>query len=74
MAATVYSLDIAADELRQLEKDPTMQTVGAYSPTAFDYPDQIRPFSEVHLEYLRKNKHVNPEHYISNLKIMLKKR
>lgn len=74
MATTSYSLDTAAIKLKQLENDPTMQTTGAYSPTAVDYPDQIRPFSEVHLEYLRKNKHVNPEHYISNLKIMLKKR
>lgn len=74
MATITYSLDIAAQELKQLEGDPTMNTIGAYSPTALEYPDQIRPFSEVHLEYLRKNKHVNPEHYISNLKIMLKKR
>ncbi len=72
MAAVAYSLEVAAEELRQLEDDPSMNTIGAYSPTALEYPDQIRPFSEVHLEYLRKNKHVNPDHYISNLKIMLK--
>ena len=74
MAAIAYSLDEAAVQLRILKKDPTMNTIGAYSPTAIDFPDQIRPFSEVHLEYLRKNKHVNPDHYISNLRIMLKKR
>ncbi len=74
MATSTYSLDEALLELRKLEKDPTMNTVGAYSPTALEFKDQIRPFSEVHLEYLRKNKNVNPDHYISNLKIMLKKR
>lgn len=72
MAATVYSLDTIADQLQALEDDPSMNTIGTYSPNAIEHPGQIRPFTEVHLEYLRKNKHVNPEHYISNLKIMLK--
>lgn len=72
MAATVYSLDDVAEQLQMLEDDPSMNTLGAYSPSALEYPDQIRPFTDVHLEYLRKNKNVNPEHYISNLKIMLK--
>lgn len=29
-------------------------------------------FKEVHLDYLRKHPKINPEHYLSNLRTMLK--
>lgn len=61
-------------KLQSFEDDPTMTTAGRYSPSACDHPDNILPFSEIHLAYLRKNKSVNPMHYLSNLELMIKDR
>ena len=69
---TFTTLDEALLRLKALEKDPTMNTAGRYSPSAHDWPDNILPFSEVHMAYLRKNKMVNPAHYLSNLELMIK--
>lgn len=66
--------DEVTAKLEQLQNDPTMVTKSMYSPTATDYPDNQLPFAQIHLAYLRKNKHVNPAQYISNLEIMIKKR
>lgn len=61
-------------QLEAFEADPTMITESLYSPSACDYPDNQMPFKEVHLAYLRKHKNVNPRQYLSNLRIMIKKR
>ncbi len=61
-------------KLELLQNDPTMTTKSIYSPTACDYPDNQLPFVQIHLAYLRKNKHVDASRYISNLEIMIKKR
>lgn len=65
------TLDEIKAKLLTVEADPTMKTVGRYSPTATG-PDHIIPFSEIHLAYLSKNKAVNPAQYISNLELMIK--
>ena len=62
------------ERLKVLENDPKMKTESIYSPTATDWPDSRLPFIERHLVYLRAHKTVNPEHYISNLALMIKKR
>lgn len=66
------TLEEIKDKLTSLEKNPAMKTMSRYSPTADDWPDNQLPFSEIHLAYLRKNKNVNPAHYISNLELMIK--
>lgn len=68
----VMTLDEVKEKLQSYEDDPTMTTPGRYSPSATEYPDSILPFSEIHLAYLRKNKSVNPAHYLSNLELMIK--
>lgn len=68
------SLDEARAKLQSLEDDPSMNTAGRYSPSAQEWPGNILPFSEVHMAYLRKNKGVNPVHYLSNLELMIKVR
>lgn len=60
--------------LTLLQNDPSMKTEGKYSPDAVDWPDNRLPFVEIHLAYLKAHKNVNPEHYISNLRLMIKKR
>ncbi len=66
------SLDVVKARLLAAEADPTMHTVGRYSPTATAWPGNILPFSEIHLAYLTKNKNVNPAQYLSNLELMIK--
>lgn len=68
------TLEEITEKLQELQDDPSMNTKGIYSPTATEYPEGVLPFKEVHLAYLRKNKHVNPAQYISNLEIMIKRR
>lgn len=68
------TLEEITEKLQLLEEDLTMVTESTYSPNAHEYPNNRLPFVEVHLAYLRKNKQVNPAQYISNLKIMIKKR
>jgi hypothetical protein len=60
--------------LTSLQDDPNMKTEDKYSPDAVDWPDNRLPFVEIHLAYLKAHKNVNPEHYISNLRLMIKKR
>ena len=66
------TIDAAKARLVTIEADPTMKTVGRYSPTATKWPGNIMPFSEIHLSYLTKNKHVDPAHYLKNLELMIK--
>ena len=66
------SLDAIKARLLTAEADPTMKTVGRYSPSATQWPGNIMPFSEIHLAYLAKNKGVNPAQYLSNLELMIK--
>ncbi len=66
------SLDTVKARLLAAEADPTMKTVGRYSPSAAQWPGSIMPFSEIHLAYLTKNKGVNPAQYLSNLELMIK--
>jgi hypothetical protein len=68
------TLEAATTELETMQSDPMFITESIYSPTAFDFPDRILPFVQVHLTYLRKHKQVDPAGYISNLKIMIKRR
>lgn len=66
------TLEEVKAKLLALEADPTMKTVGHYSPAATKWPGSVMPFSEIHLAYLTKNKAVNPAHYITNLELMIK--
>lgn len=74
MIVPFMTLDEIREKLQKLEDDPTMQTRDAYTPNAVAWPDGRMPFAEVHLNYLRTHKHVNPAQYISNLELMIKKR
>lgn len=62
------------EKLKLLEQDPTMKTESVYSPSATEDSDSELSFTERHVVYLRKNRHVNPDHYLSNLALMIKKR
>lgn len=61
-------------QLQDMQDDEQMITKSAYSPTAIDLPGNKLPFVDLHLMYLKNHKNINPSHYLSNLKIMLKVR
>lgn len=60
--------------LKKMQDDPDYITNEAYSPLATESPDNMMPFAQVHEEYLKKHRTVNPIGYLSNLRIMLRKR
>jgi hypothetical protein len=67
------TLDEITTKLNEMQDDPKMHTVDAYSPAATAWPDSRMPFVEVHLAYLRAHKKVNASQYLSNLRLMIKK-
>ena len=60
------------EELRMLLEDKSYRTMPGYSIDTEHYPDNIVPFVDEHLNYLKKHPQVDPEHYLSNLRLMLK--
>ena len=72
MISPFMTIEEVKAKLKALEKDPTMQTRDAYTPNTLLYPSGRMPFAEVHLNYLRTHKQVNPAQYISNLELMIK--
>lgn len=57
--------------LKDMERDSALVTKDAYSPNAALYPDGRIPFADIHMGYLKSHKHVNPKHYLSNLRLMI---
>lgn len=61
------------ERLENLLADPEMVTIDAYSPDTANYPSNRISFIEQHVRYLKTHKNVDPEHYLSNLELMIKK-
>ncbi len=61
-------------KLEAMVANPNMITRDAYSPDTETYPDNRISFIDQHLRYLRMHKHVDPDQYMSNLSLMIKKR
>ncbi|MBI1857165.1 hypothetical protein HYS01_02735 [Candidatus Saccharibacteria bacterium] len=60
------------EKLRLMELDPGLKTESAYRANAVLWPDNLISFIENHAMYLRVHPKVNPEHYLSNLRLMIK--
>jgi hypothetical protein len=58
------------DALRLMENDLTYQTDSGYSSNESLYPDNNITFVEKHMNYLTEHRNVNPEQYLSNLRLM----
>lgn len=61
-----------SDALDAMENDSSYNTTSAYSANIERYPDNIMPFKDKHLTYIKSHKITNPNQYISNLKLMTK--
>lgn len=60
--------------LEAMETDKTLVTKSAYRANAEQWPGNRISFVASHLAYLKSHPAVNPKHYISNLKLMLRKK
>ena len=62
------------EKLRALVADTGMITDSAYTANTDDWPSNRIPFIETHLKYLKAHPMTNPEHYIANLRLMIRRR
>lgn len=61
-------------ELQAMYEDDNYRTLPGYSVDADKYANHVVPFVSSHLDYLKRHPYVDPLHYLSNLRLMLKKR
>lgn len=59
-------------ELAEIEANPKYRTGTSYSANSEDYPDHVMPFVEKHMLYLSKHHELNPQHYLSNLRLKIR--
>ncbi len=67
------SIDVV-QTLRNMMEDEAFNTPSSFSADTTVYPDNQMPFIDKHRNYLNKHPKLNPEHYLSNLKLMARKR
>lgn len=60
------------NKLQIMEQDPNLVTKSAYRANTVLWPDNVIPFVDSHLEYLKSHKTVVPSYYLSNLRLMLR--
>lgn len=60
--------------LIQMAADKAYNTVDSYSANTDSYPDNTISFVNKHMEYIRNHPTVDPEHYLSNLRLMTRVR
>lgn len=59
--------------LETMEMDKSFHTEPSFTIDVVQFPDNEMPFVTTHMTYLAKHSEVNPKHYISNLRIRLRK-
>ncbi len=62
----------ARQKLMALMRDELHNTPSTYSSNTEVYPDSLIPFVDKHMEYLRVHPNIDPQQYISNLRLMSK--
>lgn len=62
------------ETLRIMAKDKTYNTKSSYSANGELYPDNLIPFVNKHMEYLKNHPATNPQHYLANLRLMTRVR
>jgi hypothetical protein len=61
-------------KLRLMAQDATYHTGSSYSANSTLYPDNLIPFVDKHMSYLRNHPTTDPQHYLSNLRLITRKR
>jgi hypothetical protein len=62
------------ETLRHMEHDTAFNTEACYSADTVNHPDSQISFADKHIKYLRSHPQVNPQHYLSNLRLMTRVR
>jgi hypothetical protein len=60
--------------LEAMDADNNFSTGTSYSANTTLYSQNLIPFVDKHMIYLRDHPNVNPQHYIANLRLMTKVR
>ena len=76
---TARRLQVLNGEVRQtlqdMETNPVLNTrTTTYSANVKLYPDGQMPFVEKHIAYLMNHPKLDPQQYLANLRLMLKRR
>lgn len=62
------------EKLQAIEKDTSLHKIKTtYSANTDLYPDNQMPFVDKHYDYLLKHPDVDPDQYLANLRLMLKR-
>ncbi|MDQ3064949.1 MAG: hypothetical protein M3Q36_01630 [bacterium] len=61
-------------KLRDMALDMTYHTDSSYSTNSDAYPDNQIPFVNKHMEYIRSHPALDPQQYLSNLRLMTRVR
>lgn len=60
--------------LTSMEENPTLITEPGFRANSEVWPDHIIPFVDNHLDYLKTHRGVTAQHYLSNLRLQLRRR
>lgn len=60
--------------LQAMEENPSLVTKSAFRANSEKWPDNTISFVENHLDYLRSHPKTDPEQYLSNLRLRIRKR
>jgi hypothetical protein len=60
--------------LEAMEANPNLITRPAYRANAELWPGNTIPFVDSHLHYIKTHPALNPEHYLSNLRLMIRRK
>jgi hypothetical protein len=58
------------EELEEMERDSAFNTESSFSPNVDLYPDNRMPFVDKHMQYLMSHRGIDPNQYLSNLRLM----
>lgn len=61
-------------ELRVMFEDATYNTESSYSANSEAYPNNLIPFVDKHMNYLRAHPATDPHQYLANLRLMTRVR
>jgi hypothetical protein len=69
---TPEEVERVENELGKMLEDDNFNTLSSYIASTEVYSDHQIPFVQKHMAYLRSHPKVNPDQYLSNLRMMTK--
>jgi hypothetical protein len=60
--------------LKHMEKNDDYNTTSTYIANGLRYPGNNISFTDKHMRYLSEHPKLNPKHYLSNLRLITRKR